>query len=246
MDHQRVLITGCGGMLGNAIYPYFRDRCSHVLATDIQIEPDEQNWLSYLDARDPVGMAKAFADFKPDLVLHLAALVDVEICEQMPDAAKVSNADTAQIAAELCAKHNTTLVYISTGGIFDGSKGDYYVEDDVPNPIMVYGATKLDGEHEVRKAHQKAYIGTARLDGWRRSAQRSQVRVVHLQADRQWRTHRLWRHGQDWHTDLYPRFRNESVRAAGTEGLRHIPYGVQGYWYPLRVCPGDRANLRLR
>jgi dTDP-4-dehydrorhamnose reductase len=158
MDHQRVLITGCGGMLGNAIYPYFRDRCTHVMATDIQIEPDEHGWLTYVDARDPVGMAKAFADFRPDLVLHLAALVDVEICEQRPEAAKISNADTARIAAELCAKHDATLVYISTGGIFDGSKGDYYVEEDVPNPIMIYGATKLDGEVEVRKAHAKSYI----------------------------------------------------------------------------------------
>jgi dTDP-4-dehydrorhamnose reductase len=145
-------------MLGNAIYPYFRQRCAHVLATDIQIEPDETGWLSYLDARDEVAMAKAFSDFKPDLVLHLAALVDVEICEQRPEAAKLSNADTARIAAELCAKHDATLVYISTGGVFDGSKDAHYVETDVPNPIMVYGATKLDGEHEVRRAHAKSYI----------------------------------------------------------------------------------------
>ena len=158
MEHQRVLITGCGGMLGNAIHPYFRDRCPHVLATDIQIEPDERGWLTYLDARDEAAMAKAFEQFRPDLVLHLAALVDVEICEQRPDAAKVSNADTARIAAALCAKHGATLVYISTGGIFDGRKKGYYVEDDVPNPIMVYGATKLDGEHEVRRLHDKAYI----------------------------------------------------------------------------------------
>lgn len=163
MQHQRVLITGCGGMLGNAIYPYFRDRCLQVLATDIQIEDDEHTWLTYLDARDAAAMDAAFSAFRPDLVLHLAALVDVEECELRPDDAKVSNQDAARIAAELSAKYNATLVYISTGGVFDGTKGDYYTEDDKPNPIMVYGATKLAGEHEVTKVGGKAFILRA---GW--------------------------------------------------------------------------------
>lgn len=157
MKHQRVLITGCGGMLGNAVYPYFRERFPHVLATDIQIEDDEHDWLSYLDARDEAAMTKACDDFRPDLVVHLAALVDVEQCELRPEDARVSNAETARIAAELSAKHDATLVYISTGGVFDGAKGDYYTEDDTPNPIMVYGATKLDGEHEVAKVGGKAF-----------------------------------------------------------------------------------------
>jgi len=163
MKHQRVLVTGCGGMLGNAIYPYFRERCAAVLATDIQIESDERDWLRYLDARDRTAMAAAFEEFRPDLVLHLAALVDVEKCELDPEEARISNAVTTQIAAELAARYDATLVYISTGGIFDGLKMDYYTEDDQPNPIMVYGVTKLDGEHEVWRAWPKSYILRA---GW--------------------------------------------------------------------------------
>ena len=145
-------------MLGNAIYPYFRNRCSHVLATDIQIEDDEHDWLKYLDARDETAMKKAGADFRPDLIVHLAALVDVEECELRPDDARVSNAETARIAAETAAEQDATLVYISTGGVFDGSKGNYYTEDDKPNPIMIYGATKLDGEHEVAKVGGKIFV----------------------------------------------------------------------------------------
>jgi dTDP-4-dehydrorhamnose reductase len=158
MDYQRVLITGCGGMLGNAIYPYFKERCANVMATDIQIESDEHGWLSYLDARDASAMRRAFEEFKPDLVLHLAALVDVEECELRPKDAEVSNAVTAKIAAELAAQQGATIVYISTGGVFDGTKEGYYTEADKPNPIMVYGATKLDGEVEVRKVGGKHYI----------------------------------------------------------------------------------------
>ena len=158
MKYQRVLITGCGGMLGNAIYPYFKERCRHVFATDIQVEEDERQWLNYLDARDDHAMRQAFVDFRPDLVLHLAALVDVEECEQRPDDARISNTETAKIAAELAREHGATLVYISTGGVFDGTKQGYYTEDDQPNPIMVYGATKLAGEVCVRDAGSRHYV----------------------------------------------------------------------------------------
>jgi dTDP-4-dehydrorhamnose reductase len=103
-------------------------------------------------------MRKAFADFKPDLVLHLAALVDVEECEIRPDDAEVSNAVTAKIAAQLSKEYDSTLVYISTGGVFDGTKEGHYTEDDKPNPIMVYGATKLGGEVHVRNTGGKYYI----------------------------------------------------------------------------------------
>ena len=158
MNHQRVMITGCGGMLGNAVYPYFQERCSAVFATDIQIEQDERGWLNYLDARDHAGMSAAFRDFRPDLVLHLAAMTDVEECEGHPREARASNTETTRIAACLAAEHGTPLVYISTGGVFDGVKGTYYTEDDVPNPIMVYGATKLDGEKEVWAAGGRSYV----------------------------------------------------------------------------------------
>jgi dTDP-4-dehydrorhamnose reductase len=152
------LITGCGGMLGNAIYPYFRKRCAEVLATDIQIEEDERNWLTYVDARDEGAMRQAFTDFKPDLVLHLAALVDVEQCELRPDDAEISNAETTRIAATLAKEFDAALVYISTGGVFDGTKEGYYTEEDRPNPIMVYGATKLTGETHARNAGGRTYV----------------------------------------------------------------------------------------
>jgi dTDP-4-dehydrorhamnose reductase len=158
MKYQRVLVTGCGGMLGNAIYPYFRERCPYVLATDRQIEPDEHDWLSYLDAQDQAAMAGTFAEFKPDLVLHLAALTDVEICEEQPEEARIENTIMPQIAAGLSAKHGATLVYVSTGGIFDGRKDDFYTEEDEPNPINVHGVTKLGGEQEVRRINPRSYI----------------------------------------------------------------------------------------
>ncbi len=165
-------------MLGNAIYPYFKARCANVLATDIEIEPDETGWLSYLDARDAKAMRAAFESFKPDLVLHLAALVDVEECEKRPvDAAENPAPRPPEIAAGLAAEYKADLVYISTGGVFDGTKTDgYYTEADKPNPIMVYGAEKLAGEVHTRALVPNHYILRA---GWMVGGgprKRSQVR----------------------------------------------------------------------
>jgi dTDP-4-dehydrorhamnose reductase len=158
MRCQRVLITGCGGMLGNAIYPHFKARCEAVLACDIEIRPDERGWLTYLDARDDAAMASAFKDFRPDLVLHLAAWTNIEQCEEKPADARETNTGATAIAARLAKVHDATLVYVSTGGVFDGQKDGYYTEDDVPRPLMIYGATKLDGEREVRNSGCRSFV----------------------------------------------------------------------------------------
>jgi dTDP-4-dehydrorhamnose reductase len=164
MPHERVLITGCGGMLGSAIYPYFNERCSAVLATDIQVDEDEQDWLSYLDARDETAMRKICAEFKPDLLLHLAAMTDLEECELRPKEAEEHCALTTKIATECAATYGATLVYVSTAGVFDGAKPDgVYSEDDAPNPIMVYGRAKLGGERHVQEIGGRSYIVRA---GW--------------------------------------------------------------------------------
>ena len=70
----RILITGCGGMLGDAVYHTFNP-ITTVRATDIDLS---EPWLSPLDVRDRTAMEKAIKDFKPHYLFHLAALTDVE------------------------------------------------------------------------------------------------------------------------------------------------------------------------
>lgn len=163
MKFKRVFITGCGGMLGNAIYPYFEKSFEHVMAIDIVIEEHEKSWLSYCDVREPDQLAKAFEEFKPDLVLHLAALVDVEGCEDDPADAENTNVTATKTIAELCNLKGVTLVYISTGGLFDGKKDDFYTEDDQPHPTSVYAQTKYDGEILMPDILEQYYIVRA---GW--------------------------------------------------------------------------------
>jgi dTDP-4-dehydrorhamnose reductase len=120
-----VLITGAGGQLGTALREVFP-------------EADAPS-RSELDVTAP-GL-----DYEPDLVLHAAAWTDVDGAEQHPqDAAAVNVGGTGNLAGL-----GAPLVYYSTDYVFDGAKRTPYVESDEPNPLSVYGRTKLAGEREV-------------------------------------------------------------------------------------------------
>lgn len=160
MKNERVLITGCGGMLGNAIYPYFVSRYMHVLATDKEVT---DKWLMPLDVRDEFHLSMVFADFKPDLVLHLAAETNLEYCEIHEDIAKETNQHATATVAKLAEQYGATMVYISTAGVFDGKKTEPYTEEDAPNPIMIYGRTKYEGEQLTRQHCKRSYVVRA---GW--------------------------------------------------------------------------------
>ena len=118
-------------MLGSAVIPYLQ-KCGHdVYATDI----------AFLDVRSQSDIARWFAQVRPDIVAHLAAETSLEVCEEKPDHAWLTNALGTKYVALACRENAIPMAYISSAGIFDGKK-DGYTEFDVPEPINVYGATK--------------------------------------------------------------------------------------------------------
>ncbi len=123
---RRVLVTGAGGQLGCALQEAFADEDVVALGHadwDVTFPP-------------PPGLSR------PDLVLHAAAWTDVDGAEADPQgAAAVNVAGTAHAAAL-----GAPLVAFSTDYVFDGRKGEPYVESDGPSPLSAYGRTKLHGE----------------------------------------------------------------------------------------------------
>jgi dTDP-4-dehydrorhamnose reductase len=128
-------------MLGEAVYGIFSPKCT-VLATDIDLN---EPWLSRLDVRDRAAVAQVCAEFKPEYIVHLAAMTDMEQCEREFENAYRTNTEAVQFIAEEARLRGIPLAYISTAGIFDGVK-DIYYEDDMPNPLSIYGRTKYLGE----------------------------------------------------------------------------------------------------
>ncbi len=155
--NNRVLITGCGGMLGEAVYAEFKDKCL-VYATDIDLN---ESWLTHLDVSSAEEAKKCFEKIKPDFVVHLAALTDMEYCENHPKHAYDVNGKGTENLLKLSRQKNIPFVYISTAGIFDGKK-DSYTEEDLPNPLSIYAKSKYVGE-VAAKSYRKSIIIRA---GW--------------------------------------------------------------------------------
>ena len=157
---MKILITGADGMLGSALCPELLKRKHEIYPTDLSPSNKESE---YLDVRSFRQVEKAFEKVQPDLVMHLAAETDVDKCELNPDHAFLTNTIGTQNVTLLCQKHNILMVYISTIGVFYGDKPEPYTEFDNPNPINIYGRSKLEGEKIVQDLLDKYYIVRA---GW--------------------------------------------------------------------------------
>lgn len=107
-----------------------------------------------LGAADQVAetTAAAIAAARPRLVLNAAAYTAVDKAEAEPAQARALNADLPLAAARVCGDLGIPLVHVSTDYVFDGTKAGAYLEQDAPNPLSVYGASKLAGDRNVQRA----------------------------------------------------------------------------------------------
>jgi dTDP-4-dehydrorhamnose reductase len=106
--------------------------------------------LPEVDITDGHGVERAVSAFKPDVVIHAAAMTQVDACESDPDAAFRVNALGSARVARAAARQGARLIAISTDYVFDGTLDRPYHEFDTPAPRTVYGASKLAGERAVR------------------------------------------------------------------------------------------------
>jgi dTDP-4-dehydrorhamnose reductase len=135
----KVLLTGCNGQVGweleRSLAPL-----GQVTATD----------LATLDLADADATRRAVRAAKPDVIVNAAAYTAVDKAESERDLAHAINATAVGVLAEETKRLGALLVHYSTDYVFDGTKGTPYVEDDAPNPVNVYGASKLAGERAAQ------------------------------------------------------------------------------------------------
>lgn len=110
-----------------------------------------------IEVKDRAGVLKKIAEIKPDVVINTAAIVKLEWCELNKEACYAVNAAGAGNVAEATALVGATSVQISTDYVFDGSK-DGFSEHDQPNPLNVYGTSKLEGERLVQEKNPQHYV----------------------------------------------------------------------------------------
>lgn len=155
---KRIYIAGCGGMLGEAFYNRF-DQDSELKCTDIDVN---EKWLSYLDFRDFEQYRRDVSQFKPDFLFHLGAYTDLEFCELHPNETYLTNTIAVENAVLIANGLHIPLLYISTAGIFDGTK-DVFDDWDEPRPLGHYARSKYAGECYVRANAERHLIVRA---GW--------------------------------------------------------------------------------
>jgi len=164
-----ILITGSSGMLGvdlcSELYKYYEvygldissNRSRAGLNLPYNSRPTAQRYFD-CDITDEKKIAEVIAKVKPDIVIHAAAMTDVDGCESDKDKAyKINGIGTENVAAA-CSKTDSILIYISTDFVFDGKKKEPYREIDKPNPLNVYGDSKLKGEEAVIKNLKRYFI----------------------------------------------------------------------------------------
>lgn len=130
----KTLIIGSSGMLGS-------DLC--------KVFPDAVKLTHHdLDITDRDQVIESILEIKPDVVINAAAYTNVDGCEDNKELAFQVNGYGPGYIAEACARAGAKLVHFSTDYVFDGSKKEY-VESDIPDPINVYGDSKLLGEKKI-------------------------------------------------------------------------------------------------
>jgi len=132
----KVLLTGRNGQVGSELEKVLQP----ALATD----------RAALDLADADAIRRLVREHKPDVIVNAGAYTAVDKAEDEPDLAMAVNGQAPGVLAEEAKRLGALLVHYSTDYIFDGAKRSPYVEDDAPNPLGVYGRTKLEGEARIR------------------------------------------------------------------------------------------------
>lgn len=144
---MRVLVTGCHGQVG-----------SEVVALSDETFQVSAYGHGDLDITSAEAIDRRFDEAMPDLVVNCAAYTAVDRAEDESGLAHAVNADALSLLGRACADRHIGIIHFSTDYVFDGRKPTPYVEDDAPNPLGVYGASKLAGEEQLRSATHRHII----------------------------------------------------------------------------------------
>ena len=140
---MKVVVIGATGQLGSDLVKVFED-----------VIPLTHRDIEVTD----LSSCEILKELKPDVVINTAAYHKTDECEENPEKSFLVNSVGARNIALICKEIGAIDVYISTDYVFDGSKGESYTEEDVPDPINVYGVSKYAGEILTRNICDRYYI----------------------------------------------------------------------------------------
>ncbi|WP_186756061.1 SDR family oxidoreductase [Echinicola salinicaeni] len=150
-NHQEtILVTGANGLLGQKLIQRLLEKGTFkIVATGRGACRLPKDWQGFdyepMDITDPAAIEKVFAAHKPEIIIHGAAMTNVDQCETEKDACYAQNVSAVKNIIAASEKIGAYLLHVSTDFIFDGEAGPY-TEEAKANPINYYGETKLEAE----------------------------------------------------------------------------------------------------
>ena len=169
----RILVTGASGLLGVNLAMAVDGKQHQVFGVANTIP---MRWVGFKSIQAELTEAgvidRLLDETNPEVVIHCAAIANVDDCEAKPELAEKVNTLLPGKIAAAAAVRQIKMVQISTDAVFDGEKGNY-VESDEPNPLSVYASTKLGGERAVLAANPDALVARVNFYGWSVTGKRS-------------------------------------------------------------------------
>jgi dTDP-4-dehydrorhamnose reductase len=176
---MKVLITGSNGLLGQHLIPLFvADERYEVIGAGRGVNrlPSRQGYTyESVNLRNTASVQQLVEKHRPDIIIHAAAMTQVDECERNKDACWDTNVAATRYLIQAAEKYNAFFLFLSTDFIFDGLEGPYR-EDDAPNPLSYYGASKVAAERMIRNSKLRwAIVRTVLVYGTAIDMQRSNI-----------------------------------------------------------------------
>lgn len=161
---QKILITGVSGLLGNNLAWFFKEKYQ-VLGLYHRHPVDIEGVLTKeIDILSLTSLRECLLNFQPDVLIHCAALADIDHCEKFKEEAMEINVHGTRNIVDGLKELSTRLVHISTDAVYDGKKGNYTEEDPI-QPVNYYGWTKYYSENEALR-RKGALVLRTNIFGW--------------------------------------------------------------------------------
>ena len=152
---KKIVITGSNGLLGQTLVNLLMKEPENYSVFGLSKGDNRMNRNDFLyydiDITKHAQLEECISYIQPSFIINTAAMTNVDTCEIKPKECNNLNIEAVKYLTQICAKLNIHFIQISTDFIFDGSKG-FYKETDLPNPLSIYGHSKLKAENIVKNS----------------------------------------------------------------------------------------------
>ena len=160
---KKLLITGSNGFVAGSVIAHAKDYWEvHGIARSALPADNGNVHYHLLDLVDTEKLSELFQKIKPDVVIHAAAIANIDFCEKNKSIAEEINVSVTKTLAQLCKDARIKMIHCSTDTVFDGTKGNYR-EDDQTNPVNFYAETKIKSEEVVLSSSPKNVVARLAL-----------------------------------------------------------------------------------